>query len=403
MVCFPVRMLLFLAMLTAAGGGAAAQGDWPNFRGPNHDGISAETGLQTTWTKAIPLVWEKEIGSGFSSFACVGNRVYTCGTLNKRQVIFCLHADTGDILWQKDIEEEYRESSGGDGPRSTPTVDDGKVYMLGGHGTLLCLNAEDGDEVWKTKLTDAPYWGYSGSVLVEGGRAIVASGRKTGSLIAFDKNTGKERWRCGEDSTGYATPYPFSFAGTRYVVGFTGKSALIAEMETGRIAWRMPWNTDWSVNAATPIFHDGHLFLSSGYQTGCGLFKLIKEGDGLRGEEVWKSRVLRNKFQTPILHEGKLYTSDQRALLCVDFMTGERLWHKVRVKHGTVVLADGHLFLLTEKGQLRIAPVSAEGFEPATTAGILSGRCWTVPVLHRGRLYARSLTRMVCFDLRSDK
>ena len=107
-----------------------------------------------------------------------------------------------------------------------------------------------------------------------------------------------------------------------------------------------------------------------------------------------------NKFQTPILHEGKLYSSDQKALSCVDFMTGKQLWRKLRIKHGTLIAADGHLLLLTERGELQIAPIDPSAFEPVTTAEILSGRCWTVSVLHDGRLYARNLKRVVCFDLK---
>jgi outer membrane protein assembly factor BamB len=207
-------------------------------------------------------------------------------------------------------------------------------------------------------------------------------------------------WTCGDDIAGYATPYPFTFEDTRYVVGFAGTSAIIAEAQTGRLVWQTPWKTDWDVNAATPIYHDGHLFLTSGYKTGSALFKLRKDGDKLAADQVWKTDAMRCKFQTPVLWKGNLYGSDQRSLLCVDFMTGEKRWEQRRVRHGTVVLADGHLLLLTEDGQFQIAKASPTGFEPLGTAEALSDRCWTVPVLHRGRLYARNLSRAVCFDLR---
>ena len=228
----------------------------------------------------------------------------------------------------------------------------------------------------------------------------MGGGGSDGALVAFDKRTGEVVWRCGDDPAGYATPYPFTFQATRYLVGFTARSAIIAEASTGRLVWRLPWKTDWNVNAAAPIFHDGYLFLSSGYSTGCGLFKLRKQGDRLAGDKVWKSRVLLNKFQSCILHQGKLYASDQKALVCVDFLTGEESWRERRIKHGTLVLADGHLLLLTEQGRLQIAKVSPGGFEPLSTAEILSGRCWTAPVLHRGKLYARNLSRLVCLDLK---
>lgn len=380
---------------------ATAQADWPNFRAPNHDGISDEKGFKTQWSGSIPLRWEKAIGSGFSSLACVGDKVYTCGTQADEQVASCLNADAGEVVWEKPIEEAYPESSGGDGPRATPTVDDDRVYILGARGTLLGLDAASGEKVWKTRLKYMPQWGFSGSVLIEGSLAIATGGGSSeGALVAFDKQTGQVVWRCGRDIAGYATPYPFTFQGRRYITGFTGVSGVIADAETGQLMWQTPWKTSWNVKASSPIFHDGHLFLSSGYETGCELFKLRTAGEELKAESVWKSNVLMNKFQSCILHEGKLYASDQKALVCADFLTGKALWRKPRIKHGTLILADGHLILLTQGGQLQIANVSPVGFEPQTAVDILKGRCWTVPVLHRGRLYARNLERLVCLDLR---
>lgn len=378
----------------------AAQADWPNFLGPRHDGISQEKGLKTTWSGTIPQVWETEIGAGFSAFACVGDRVYTAGTKDKQQVIYCLHADTGKVLWEHAFEEEYPERQGGDGPRATPTIDENRLYMLGARGKLVCLNAENGAEIWSTQFSHMPQWGYSGSVLIEGDMAVAAGGKSDGGLVAFDKVSGKVRWRTGEDPVGYATPYPFTFEGTRYLVGFNGNSAMIVEAGDGRLVYHLPWKTDWEVNAAAPIFHDGYLFLGSGYQTGCALLKLRKEGDKLAANEVWRSKVLLNKFQSAILHEGSLYASDQKDLICVDFLTGKEHWRKRRIPNGTLVLAEGWLYLLTEKGELQIAKAGTGGFEPVTQTQILDGRCWTVPVLYRGKLYARNLEKAICLNLK---
>jgi outer membrane protein assembly factor BamB len=385
---------------------AAAVADWPSFRGPNHDGISDEKGLKTEWTTDLPLVWDRSLGSGFSSFACVGDRVYTAGTAEGKQVIYCLDAPTGKTNWEKPIEDAYPEPQGGDGPRATPTIDEDRLYMLGARGKLLCLATADGAEIWSHSFAHMPQWGYSGSVLIEGDLAISSGGESDGGLIAFDKKTGKVRWTCSEEPAGYATPYPFTFEGKRYVVGFTGESAIIAELETGRLVWRRPWKTDWKVNAAAPIFADGYLFLSSGYSTGSALFKLRAEGDKLAADEVWrKERLFLNKFQSSILYEGHLYGCDQNALICADFLTGEEKWREKRgpqggFQNGTMAFADGVIFLLTEQGTLQIGRASPQGWKPQTTAQILSGRCWTLPVLHNGRLYARNLERAVCFNLR---
>lgn len=377
-----------------------AAADWPNFRGPNHDGIAQESSFETAWKKPIPMVWDRKVGSAFSSFAIVGNRAFTCGTLDKQQVILCANADTGELIWQKPIEKEYKEAMGGDGTRATPTVDGDRVYILGARGTLLCLSTADGKEIWRKDFKNEPQWGYSGSVLIEGDLAITSGGKSDGAMIAYDKKTGAVKWKVGEDPAGYATPYPFTFGGKRYVVGFTGVSAVIAEAAGGKLAARIPWKTDWEVNAAAPIFHDGHLFLTSGYDTGSALYKLSQDGDVLAASEVWRNKSILAKFQSAILYKGKLYCSDQKALVCVDFMSGSEHWRKPRIANGTLVLANGQLLLLTEKGQLQIGPASPDDFVPSTEAELLSGRCWVVPVLDGGRLFVRDMDRIACFDLR---
>ena len=373
--------------------------DWPNFRGPRHDGVSAEHGLQTAWPTGVPLRWERTIGSAYSSFACVGNRVYTCGETDAKQTLYCLDADTGKVVWKNAFEAAIRDSHG-DGTRSTPTVDDGLVYILGGHGKLICADAATGIERWSHQFSNKPTWGYSGSILIEGNLAISSGGAADGAVVAFHKKTGKIAWTCGNDPVGYGTPYPFDFAGRRYVVVFTGNSALVVDVKLGKQVGRIPWKTDWDVNAASPIFHADHLFLTSGYKTGSGLFEIRKENDGLSFTSVWKSKALLNKFQSPILHEGNLYSSDQRAFKCIDFMTGKEHWSQRRLKHGTLAMAEGYLYFLTESGELQIGKASPGGFVPDTRADILDGRCWSVSVLHRGRIYARNLDRVACFNLK---
>lgn len=397
------RSSLWLLAFSAAAACAHAE-DWPNFRGPRYDGISRETGLKSRTDQPLKLIWERDVGPAFSSFAIVGDRLFTCGTIDKKQTLLCLNAKTGEPIWQTPFEEQYVERQGGDGTRATPTVDGQRVYVLGALGTVACFNAADGTDVWKQRFGDVPTWGYSGSVLIEGDRAIVAVGSKSGGLRAFDKASGKELWTVGDDAASYASPYPFTMDGQRYVVGFLAKSVVIVTPE-GQEVCRIPWKTDWDVNAAGPIFHDGHLFISSGYDTGSALFKLKRDGDKLTAEQLWKSKVLLSKFQTAILHQGHLYCSDQRSLYCVDFLKGEKRWRELRVgeykaKDGTLVMAEGNLYFLTEKGELVIAPADPEKFTELARARILDGLCWSVPVIHDGKLYARDLKRLVCFDLK---
>jgi len=394
-----VRLTYFFISGNICAVGAAAGADWPNFRGPRHDGISQEKGFATSWSGSPKKLWERPVGEAYSSFACVGDRVYTCGTEKGKQVLFCLDAASGEVVWNHVIEDEYRDSMG-DGTRATPTVDDGRVYIFGANGRLLCCDAKTGSELWSQTYKHAPQWGYSGSVLVEGSMAIFSPGAGDGALRAVDKKSGELIWKCGDDGAGYATPYPFEFNGHHYVCGFAAGSAVVVESSSGREVLSIPWQTDWKVNAASPIFHEGHLLLSSGYQTGAGLFRLHAKNNKLAADKVWKNKNLLNKFQSPILWEGQLYVSDEKGLKCVDFLTGEIRWGKKRVANGTIILADGQMILMTEKGALQIGKAGTEEFQPSSEASIL-GKCWTVPVLHNGRLYARDMEKAVCLDLRA--
>lgn len=337
----------FLTAVLAAGSVVGAA-DWPNWRGPQHDGISPEKGFKTTWTEGPKVVWEKPIGAAFSSFICAGDKVYTCGTKDGQQVLFCLQADSGDIVWERPFEKAYKDRQGGDGTRATPTINDGRVYIVGGGGLLLCVDAAKGEEIWKKQFKAKPTWGYAGSVLIEGDMAVVTAGGVDGGLMALNKKTGKPIWKTSDDMAGYATPYPFTFNSKRYIVGFLGKGVIIVEAKNGREVWRTAWETAYDVNASAPIFHDGHLFLTSGYGTGCAVFKLTPDGDGLKGEEVWRSKAILNKFQSCVLKDGVLYGSDEKTLKCVDFKTGDERWSIPRTPNATVILADNQLIVLTE-------------------------------------------------------
>jgi outer membrane protein assembly factor BamB len=394
LACFALSTGIVCMTLTASAA------DWPHWRGPNYDGISPEKGFATTWKEAPKTLWEKPIGAAFSTFACVGDKVYTCGTKDKKQVLYCLNAQTGDTVWEKAFEDERKDRQGGDGTRGTPTVDAGKVYIVGGHGRVLCADAAKGDEVWTYQQKNEPQWGYSNSVLIEGDMALVTPGNADGGLVALDKKTGKEIWKCGNDKAGYATPYPFTFDGKRYIATFLGKSMLLVDAKTGKEVWQTPWTTSYDVNASSPIFQDGQLFVTSGYGTGCALFQLTAAGDKLEGKEVWRNKNIVNKFQSCVLTDGVLYGGDEKSLKAVELKTGTVLWEvKDQGANATVILADGQLIVLSESGKLLIAPVSPKEFKPTAEAKILDGRCWTIPVICGGKLYARNLQKAVSVDL----
>lgn len=415
-----VIALFCIGVLTVVASAAAdvPAVDWPQFRGPNHDGVSREKTFARSWPESgLPVLWTREVGAGFSSFAVVGGRVFTCGTEDAKQVMFCLDFKNGDVLWKNAYEPEISDPDPHlHGPRATPTVNHGRVYMMGAHGRVICCEADTGRVVWSRQFTHKPGWGYSASVLIEGDLAIVQAGGEDGALCAMDKMTGETKWRCGDAPAAYATPYPFTLSGKRYVVGFMAQSAIVAEAKTGKQVLRFDWPSHSGVNACSPMVHDGYLFLSTGYGYGAGLFRLRATAEGLTSDEIWRSRKIRNKFQSPVLVDGRLYTNDEDALKCVDFMTGKRLWRKRGLKHGALLAADGHLFILTETGKLMLAPASPEGFSPIAEMKLFEGtsyslsqrimrqrqgaRCWTTPVLCRSRLLVRNHVTVKCLDLR---
>lgn len=395
------------ALLAAsASTGVARADDWPNFRGPNHDGICRESGLRTDFAAPPKTLWQRDLGSGFSSFAVVGDRVFTAGTQNDQQVVYCLNAASGEPIWTTPIERAYPESQGGDGPRATPTVHDGRVYMLGARGRLACLDAGGGEVLWDRQFGDMPTWGFSGSVLIEGDMAIVSAGGSDGALAAFDRKSGEPVWKSGDDPVSYATPYPFTHDGVRYIAGFLGDSAIVSRADDGAVVWRMPWKTAWNVNASAPIYHDGRILFSSGYKHGAIVLALTANSGKLDAREVWQGEALRNKFQSCVLDGDVLYTCDETGLKCVEFRTGKVRWHERRDEsggsyvHGTLVMAQGMLFILTESGSLIVGAASPDGFKPLARHAILSPRCWTVPVIANGRMYVRNLDKMLCLDLR---
>jgi len=373
--------------------------DWPCLRGPRYDGIFVETGWKRDFAGKPAVVWQKEVGDAYSCFTVVGDRLYTCGTQDRMQTVLCLEAGTGNTIWETGFEPAYANGQG-NGTRATPTVDGDRVYIVGGSGTLACLDAQSGKEVWTAKLGPAPKWGHSGSVLIEGDMAVAAAGSPEGALVAFNKKTGAEVWKAGRERAGYGTPYPFEFEGTRYIFAFMSKSFLIVEAASGKEVMSMPWVTRFDVNAAGPIFHEGRLYVSSNYGTGSALLKLARQGEGLAQTEVWRSKDVQNRFSTMVLNDGHIYGMSEGAFVCAEFLTGAVKWSEKHPNWGNGILADGHLIVLSATGRLEIAKATPEGYSPTTRVQVLGGRCWTAPVLHNGKLYVRNQSTVMCLDLK---
>ncbi len=397
--CLP--MVLSVSLLA----GTTLAADWPQFRGPNRDGISRETGLLKNWPAGGPkTLWKAPMGEGYSHLTVSKGRLYTLFGEGNNEVAAAYDATTGKQLWKVPLGRKFL-SDQGNGSRSTPTVDGGMVYTLTAEGRLAALNAADGKKAWEHDLqakfgAQPPQWGISTSPLVEGNLLLVDVGGSGGkSLMAFDKKTGKVVWTSQNEQAGYSAPIAITVGGVRQVVFFTGKALLGVAPKDGKLLWRVAWRTDWDVNASTPIFvPPDKLYVSSGYGVGATLFQ-IKTADGkVNVDEVWQSRRMKNQFSSSVLHNGHIYGFDDSVLKCISAATGEEKWKESGFGHGSLILADGHLVVLSERGKLLLVEANPAGYREKGSNQILSGRCWTAPTLADGKLYLRNQEELLALQ-----
>jgi outer membrane protein assembly factor BamB len=396
------RIVLFVSLTALPAANAA---DWPCWRGPSHDGVSAETGWLDRWPDGGPRVlWKASVGTGFSSFAVAGGRVYTIGNEDNTDTVFCLDAATGKTLWSHAYPSDLGDKFFEGGPTSTPTVDGERVYTIGRWGDAFCFEAATGKVVWSKNVCQetglpAPGWGLAGSPVVHGDLLLLNAG--DGGL-ALEKATGKVAWKSAAKEPGYSTPLVVRFGDAERMLLGSGKSYVAVDPKTGAEAWRVKWVTQYGCNAADPVVDGGRVFLSTGYGKGAAL---LKPGAG-EPEVVWQGKVMRTQMNPCVLVGGFLFGADGDAgqkgsLKCVELATGTEKWAKEGFGPGAVTVADGRLIALSEKGELSVAPASPEGFQPTARAQVLGGKCWTVPVLANGRICCRNAAGdVVCLDVK---
>ncbi len=386
--------------------------DCPQWRGPRRDGVSLETGILTHWPAEGPkLLWQAPSGRGYASLAISRGRVFT--VVQDRDVDYevglCLDALTGHTLWTFRYPCVRIFPDHGVGPRATPTVDDERVYMIGAGGIFHCLHAATGEMLWRHDLaaefgetqSSLAYWGHCCSPIVEGRLVITETRGQLGDVAAFDKHTGQLVWKSLPDPAGYSSPIAVTLAGVRQVVFFTGSGLVGLSVEDGKLLWRYPWETNDCCNIATPVAVDQYFFISSGYDRGCALLEITKQGDGAwRAVPVYSHKRMRCHFSSPVLYHGFLYGFDNEFLTCMDFRTGKIQWKQRGFAKGSLFIADGHLIILGEDGNLAIAEANSEAYRQSSSFLFSQQRCWSVPVLAAGRLYVRDQEHIGCYDLK---
>ncbi len=399
--------LRFAALLLLAASLPTRADDWPNWRGPNHNGISSETGWVAKWpADGPPQLWKASVGTGFSSVTVSKGRAYTMGNKDDVDTIYCFDAETGHVVWKKSYpcpaDPLYYEG----GTSATPTVDGNAVYTLSKHGNLYCLAADSGAVLWSKDLPaelglEIPKWGFASSALVEGNLLVLNVGWQG---TAFDKASGKVEWTTGKLASGYSTPLPCSFSGKPAFAIMTSAGAAGVDLATGKNLWQYPWKANYDLNIADPVINNDQVFVSSSYARIDALLQI----QGRTPRVVWRNTVLGNQINSSVLLNGYLYGVDGTAgptanarLKCVDWNTGTVKWTFPDLGGGALMIADGKIIAISDKGELFTAAASPQSFTPISRAQVLGGRCWTVPVLANGRIYCRNARGdLACLDVK---
>jgi outer membrane protein assembly factor BamB len=296
---------------------------------------------------------------------------------------------------------------GGDGPRATPTWDDGRLYALGATGELHCLDAETGKLLWsKNILSDNGAqnitWGMAAAPLVVDGKVIVQPGGSNGrSIVAYNKLNGERVWSALDDRQSYTSPMDVTLAGRRQILTVTVENIVGLAVEDGALLWSYPWPTMFDINSAQPIVTGAtHVLVTAGYDHGAALLEITPgEGGKFSARAVWENRNLKSRFNSAVLHEGYIYGFDENIFTCIDLRTGQRKWKAGRYGYGQVLLASGHLIVTTESGELVLLRATPERHEEIASFSAIEGKTWNHPAMSDGILLVRNLREMAAFRL----
>lgn len=396
--------------------GIANAADWPHWRGPDYNGISKETGwLDSSPDAQITVVWQKPISAGCSSVVVRGDRLYTMSNpgvaedeKTHRDIVYCLDAATGSVIWEQSYPCGLNfKSNTPPGPFATPAISGDVLYTCGRAGDVHCMNLSDGKILWhrnlKTEMGFAPPFngGFSSSPLVWEDLVIVNAGLHG---LALDKKDGKTVWASSGESSGMATPVPYRHGGRNFVALFTAEGIEGIDPRAGKHLWSFPWVTKYKSNAADPVVFDGKVFIGAYNSEGCALVDF----SGEKPVAVWKNQNLENHYAASILWQGHLYGFDITALKCVEFSTGQTKWALEEGSglngRGSLIMADGKLILLSEKGVLAVIAATPEKFSPILQKQILETRCYTPPTLANGKIYVRNARGdLACVVIRGER
>lgn len=388
--------------------------DWPQFLGPNRNLTTTATNLNLDWPGGEPpVLWQTNVGSGWSGPVVAHGKTVVDHRVKNEDVISCFDALSGKLLWEYRAPTEYSDSlSANYGPRATPAIAGTNVFAFSAAGVLTCLDFETGRERWsvdtqKAFQSDTSFFGLDCSPLVEKGLVLMQiGGRDQHGIVAFDAETGRVKWHTTDDEAGYSSPIAATIGGQRQALFFTRAGLVATDPQTGRIIFQFPWRSSQnaSVNAASPVVIGDTILLTASYNTGAVLLKVVGEGV----QPLWRGdNILSAHYATPVFHRGILYGFHGRVdypsgaeLRAVDAANGKVLWTLDPIRSGTVMLINDMLFVLTENGELFVAPTSSKSFHPVARSQILGRETRANSAFANGIYYARGKDKIVALDLR---
>jgi outer membrane protein assembly factor BamB len=375
--------------------------DWPVWRGPARDGMTKETDWKLTANPKV--LWEAEVGQGYAGFTVSAGRVYTTGHANGEDTLYCFDADTGKPIWKKAYPAELGDKYYDGGTSATPVVNGDQVYHLSRWGDAMCLDAASGKVCWQKNVAketgcEGPEWGFAGAPLVLGKRVFLNVG-ETG--LCVDKSSGDILWKSGTQASGYSTPYPL--AGGETLIFGAASAYTAVSAQNGAVLWSHPWKTRYGVNAADPIpVSADQFYVSCGYNHGGTVFQV--QGD--KTQTIWENKVLRTHFNTALRFGDYLYGCDgdhnsRASFKCQKISDGTEAWSEPSTGFCSALgCVDGRMLVLTSKGELIEAKAEPNQFTEITRAQVLSGTCWTTPILANQKLYLRNSTGHIsCLQL----
>ena len=381
--------------------------DWPQWRGPRRDGVSAERGLLKQWPTGGPaLAWQaKGAGEGYSSFAVANGRLITLGARSGTESVVAFDVATGKRLWERANGRRYNNDRG-DGPRGTPTIDGDRVYAFGASGDLSVLEAATGKTIWTQNLLEKfggsnIGWGLSESPLVLADRILINAGGSGASIVALRKTDGSLIWKTQSDEAGYSSAVLHEVGGLRQAVFFTGQRALGVDVNDGRLLWSYDRVANRTANIATPIVRGNHVFLSSDYGTGAVLLSIVADGPKIAAREVYFTNEMRNHHASSVLVGDHLYGFSSSILTAMHFDTGKVAWRDRSVGKGSLIFADERLYLFSENGVVGLAEANPAGYREHGRFQIRTGNLntWSHPVVAGGKLFLRDQDTIYAYDV----